>query len=114
MGACHARERIIVNSHLGVVGEWIGNERDRRLQHIDLDPPATARALTLVKSAKNAVAGEHPGCIVRYGGSADLRMLRIKKEARDPAEREPHAVIGGPAAIWSRGAKAGNRTVNET
>src|SRR5436305_11128392 len=101
MGACHAGERIIADSHLRVIGKWIGNERDCRLEHIDLDPAAAARALTFVERAKNAVAGKHAGRVVGYGRAADLRMLGIEKEAGNPAEREPHAVIGGAGAIRS-------------
>src|ERR1700737_1849500 len=72
MGAGDASERIIADSHLGVISKWIGD-----------------------------------------GRAADLRMLGIEQQACNPAEREPHAVVGGPAAIRPRGAKAGNRTMNE-
>ena len=99
--------------HLGVVGEWVRDECDRRLEHVDLDAAAAARALALVERAEDAVTGKHAGGVIGDGRAADLRMLGVEQEARDAAERKPHAVIGRPAAVRPRGAKAGDGAVDE-
>ena len=87
MRACNPGQRVVLDAHLGVIGERVGNERDRRLQHVDLDAPAPAGALALVQRAEDAVAGVHAGGVVGDGRAAGLRVFRIEQEARDAAQR---------------------------
>ena len=113
MGACYTGQRIVLDALLGVISEWVGDERDRRLEHVDLDAPAPAGALALVQRPENAIAGKHPGGVVRNGRAAGLRVVWIEEEARDAAQCEADAVIGRPSAVRPGCAESGDGTVDE-
>jgi hypothetical protein len=99
------------DSEIGDVGR---EERQRRVQHGDIDELAAARVRALVERARHGEGRGHAGDGVAHGKARPRRPhLRVAGDRHQAAHRLDLAVVGGGRALRAVLAEARYRAIDE-